>query len=73
LRKEKTTVLLALLLIFGMTAVVFVVPSVASASAGLPDYEPLDVGPSLGMLTIPSSSWRAKMVTAEEMATTPLY
>ncbi|MFW9798849.1 MAG: hypothetical protein ACFFD9_00275 [Candidatus Thorarchaeota archaeon] len=47
MRREKTTVLLALLLAFGMSAIVFVVPSVASVSAELPDYEPMDVGPRL--------------------------
>ncbi|UCH03377.1 MAG: hypothetical protein JSW05_07195, partial [Candidatus Thorarchaeota archaeon] len=77
MRKEKSTVLLALLIVFGMTAVVFIVPSAASVSAELPDLEPVDVGPKLrdadyGIDAVPESG-RYKAASAAAVGDTKLW
>jgi immune inhibitor A len=56
MRRGKTTVLLALLIVFGMTSFIFIVPSGASPSATLPDYQAYDVGPKLRGSNLPIES-----------------
>jgi immune inhibitor A len=56
MRRGKTTVLLALLIVFGMTSFIFVVPSGASPSSTLPDYQTFDVGPKLRDSNLPIES-----------------